>query len=89
MNENEEDSIYIISEGEVEEIFENNNFDGDTILNSFKVGQILGLRKFFTGEKQNTSLISKNFSKLFRIPKSIFLEEAKKNKIDFVYFFII
>lgn len=58
-------------------------------MNSFKVGQILGLKKFFTGEKQNTSLISKNFSKLFRITKSIFLEEAKKNKEDFVYFFLL
>jgi len=52
-----------------------------------KNGEIFGIRSFFTDEKRETSVISHNFSTIFEIRKQDFLQEIKKNSLDYVHFY--
>ena len=51
-----------------------------------KTGDIFGVRSFFTEEKREFSVVSKNFSTIFEINKHDFLAEIKKNPLDYVIY---
>ena len=70
-------SLYIITKGDVELIFEGKNIKEKTKRNSFKNYtryDSFGELSFFTGKPRTATAISRGFTRVFRIKRLIFLD---------------
>ncbi|CAD8136310.1 unnamed protein product [Paramecium pentaurelia] len=78
INQSDDSSLYIITKGEVEIIFEGlNNLNEKTKRNSLKFltqGDYFGELGFFTGQPRKATAISRAFTKVFKIKRENFIK---------------
>lgn len=87
INEIDDGSLFLIESGSLESVM--NGQQGVKHLKEYKKGDILGLFSFFTDEPRNTSVRSKDFSTVFEIKKSEFLNILKKYPTDYEQYMMI
>ncbi|CAD8120889.1 unnamed protein product [Paramecium sonneborni] len=79
LNQQDDNSLYIISKGEVEIIFEGINQNGDVqqknSLQWLKTGDYFGEISFITGKLRNASAIARGFVRVFKIKREQLLKE--------------
>lgn len=89
-HENDSDNnIYIIRDGEIELFAETPNIERKTSLKILKKGDYFGEISFFSGVPRKTSAKSLSFSSLFMINREAFLSIIRENSFDYEQFFQI
>ena len=89
-HENDSDNnIYIIRDGEIELFAETPNIEKKTSLKILKKGDYFGEISFFSGFPRKTSAKSLSFSSLFMINREDFLRVIRENSFDYEQFFQI
>ena len=80
-------SLYILRRGEVELFLERSHSCNDTtVLKKLKPGEIFGELSFFTNFERTTSARSTDFTNVFMIKQSDFLDILRKHSTDFQRF---